>query len=81
MEITVNIPDEIAIQAEARGLEPEAYVKEILAQLVGNRAARTERFRTSDEIRNWLDSLAQFSGKIPPLPEDISRGWIYQHKD
>jgi hypothetical protein len=33
---------------------------------------------TPVEIRAWLDSLAQFSGKIPPLPETISREWIYQ---
>jgi hypothetical protein len=34
--------------------------------------------RSSEEIRAWLDSLAQFSDKIPPLPETISRDWIYQ---
>ena len=31
-----------------------------------------------EEIRAWLDSLAQFSDKIPPLPETISREWLYQ---
>jgi len=34
--------------------------------------------RTPEEIRAWLDSLAQFSDKIPPLPENITRDWIYQ---
>jgi hypothetical protein len=37
--------------------------------------------RTADEIRIWLDSLAQFSDKIPPLPETISRDWLYQDHD
>ena len=73
MEIRVNIPDEIAAQARARGLEPEVYVEELLAQQVGNRAARAPQSRTPEEIRTWLDSLAQFSDKIPPLPETISR--------
>lgn len=37
--------------------------------------------RTPEQIRAWLDSLAQFSDKIPPLPEFVSREWIYQDRD
>ena len=81
MEIRVNIPDEIAAQARARGLEPEAYVERLLAQQVGAQPADIRQPRTPDEIRTWLDSLAQFSDKIPPLPETISREWIYQDHD
>jgi hypothetical protein len=77
MEIRVNIPDEIAAQARVRGLEPEAYVEELLAQQVGNRTQGIRQSRTPEEIRRWLDSLAQFSDKIPPLPEIISWEWIY----
>jgi hypothetical protein len=77
MEITVKIPDEIAAQAKARGLRVEAYIEEILAQL-GAQPSGASRPRTPAEIRAWLDSLAQFSDKIPPLPETISREWIYQ---
>ncbi len=79
MEITVNIPDELAAQAQARGLKPETYVEEILAQQVSLHPAR--QLRNPEEIRAWLDSLAQFSDKIPPLPETISRDWIYQDHD
>ncbi len=81
MEIRVNIPDELAAQARARGLQPEAYVEEILAQQVGAQAAGGRQLRAPEEIRAWLDSLAQFSDKIPPLPETISREWIYQDHD
>ncbi len=81
MEIRVNIPDELAAQARARGLQPEAYVEEILAQQVGSQAVGARQLRTPEEIRTWLDSLAQFSDKIPPLPETISREWIYQDHD
>ena len=77
MEIKVRMPDELAAQARARGLKPEAYAEEILArQLSAPPEARPPR--TPKEIRAWLDSLAQFSDKIPPLPENISREWIYQ---
>ena len=81
MEVKVNIPDELAAQAEARGLRPEAYVEEILIQQLEKGSARTPRLRAPEEIRAWLDSLAQFSDKIPPLPETISREWIYQEHD
>ncbi len=81
MVVTVNIPDELAAQAMARGLSLEAYVQEILARQLAARPAETRQPRTPEEIRAWLDSLAQFSDKIPPLPETISREWIYQAHD
>jgi hypothetical protein len=81
MEIRVNVPDELAVQAQARGLRPEAYAEEILKRQVEAGAVGTRQARTPEEIRAWLDSLAQFSDKIPPLPETISREWIYQDHD
>lgn len=39
------------------------------------------KLRGQKEIRAWLDSLAQFSDEIPPLPEKITREWIYQDYD
>lgn len=80
MEITVKIPDEIAAKAKARGVRVEAYVEEIIAQQAGAPPS-VKRPHTRDEIRAWLDSLAQFSDKIPPLPQTISREWIYQEHD
>jgi hypothetical protein len=52
MEIKVQVPDELAAQAKARGLTVEDYVQQLLAQ---------RRARSSDEVRAWLDSLTQFS--------------------
>ena len=80
MAVTVNIPDELAAAVEARGLSVEAYVREILAERLA-RPAETGQTRTPEQIRAWLDSLAQFSDKIPPLPETISREWLYQDHD
>jgi plasmid stability protein len=80
MVVTVNIPDELAVRAKALGMSAEAYVQEILAQQVA-RNAESRSSRTPEEIHAWLDSLAQFSEKIPPLPETISREWIYQDHD
>jgi len=81
MEIRVNVPDELATQAQSRGVPVEAYVEELLAQQVRAAPAGGQQLRTPEQIRAWLDSLAQFSDKIPPLPETISREWIYQDHD
>ena len=81
MVVTVNIPDELAAAAKPRGLSLEAYVQEILAQQQLASPSPSRRPRTPQEIRAWLDSLAQFSEKIPPLPEHISREWLYQDRD
>ena len=78
MVVTINIPDELAAEARARGLSPEVYVQQILAHQLAARPNEIQRPRTPEEIRAWLDSLAQFSEKIPPLPEIISREWLYQ---
>ncbi|HEY6266850.1 MAG TPA: hypothetical protein VIX11_01015 [Candidatus Acidoferrum sp.] len=77
MEVTVKIPDELAARAKSRGLRVEDYVVELLAQQLRQHAAASP-VRSPEEIRAWLDSLAQFSDKIPPLPENITRDWIYQ---
>lgn len=81
MEVTLKIPDEIAARAKARGIAVEAYVEEIIARQLNGGDTNDRRPQTPAEIRAWLDSLAQFSEKIPPLPKIISREWIYQEHD
>ncbi|HEY2393201.1 MAG TPA: type II toxin-antitoxin system CcdA family antitoxin [Candidatus Angelobacter sp.] len=81
MKINVKIPDELAAQANALGMALEAYVEQILTQQVMERKAEKQMPRDQNEIRAWLDSLAQFSDKIPPLPENITRDWVYLDHD
>lgn len=66
-------------QAKSRGLSVEDYVQKLLVQQVTH--PMEKRVRTRQEIRTWLDSMAQFSDKITPLPEIISREWLYQDHD
>jgi hypothetical protein len=80
MVVTVNVSDAVAAAAKARGLSVEAYVQEILSQKLGQ-SFGIPPARTSEEIRAWLDSLTQFSERIPPLPETISREWLYQDRE
>jgi hypothetical protein len=81
MKVNIKVPEELAAQAEALGLALEAYIEQILAQQILDPKPAGHTPRTSKEIRAWLDSLAQFSDKVPPLPEKITREWIYQDHD
>ena len=81
MVIKVNVPEELASQARARGVPLEAYIEDLLARQVAPASSEERRLQTPEQVRAWLDSLAQFSDKIPPLPETISREWIYQDHD
>ena len=78
MVIRANVQDELAAQAQMRGVPLEEFVEQLLAEQVAARSAPAVPPRTPEQIRAWLDSLAQFSNKIPPLPEVVSREWIYQ---
>ena len=81
MKVNVKVPADLAAQAEALGLALEAYVEQILMEQIVEQKAESPAPRSQQEIRAWLDSLAQFSDKIPPLPENITREWIYQDHD
>jgi myosin heavy subunit len=81
MVIMVNVPDELAAQAQMRGVPLEEFVEQLLAEQVAARSAQAVQPRTPEQIRSWLDSLAQFSNKIPPLPDVVTREWIYQDHD
>ena len=79
--VTVTISDELAAQAEARGVALETYVQTLIEQATPSKP-RTHRRWTPQEIRAWLDELARFSDKIPPMPgETFGREMIYRDHD
>ena|ERR1700723_3748697 len=66
MVVTVNIPDELAAQAKARGLSLEAYVQEILAEQLA-RPVQIRQPRTQEEIRIWPNSRTKFLRCLRPF--------------
>jgi hypothetical protein len=81
MQVTVNIPDQIAVKAAALGVSVEDYVRELLVREASSNP-RVSRFRTPEESRAWLDKLAQFSNQIPQLPDEaFTRESFYQDHD
>lgn len=82
MTITLT-PQGEALLRSALESHPDQSPAEIVEQALAERQARevspTQPQHTREEIRAWLDELAQFSDRIPPMPgETFSRQMIYQ---
>lgn len=80
MQVTVNIPKRIVDEARARGVAVEDFVERMLAEQRPSQETGIER-PARPEIEALIDAMASHSDKIPPLPETITREWIYQDHD
>lgn len=83
MSIIINIKPEaeaeLTRQAKVHGVRLEAYAATLLEEAVHNGAAKK---LTSDQLERTLLELAQFSYKIPLLPEEaFTREGLYQDHD
>jgi hypothetical protein len=83
MQITVTIPDDVAAQAVARGLTPEGYVEELIAERAGvaSQAAADTSARLAD-LEVFFAEMAAYSEKAPILTDDaLTRESFYQDYD
>jgi hypothetical protein len=82
MEITVTIPDEVATQAELRGLTPENYVEKLIAeQVVAPKPSLTKAERRASLERFFKDISAN-SENLPVLPDEaFTRESFYRDHD
>lgn len=87
MQITVEIPDELAAQVQARGLAPKSYIEGLIADQAALLEARGSLPDSSsdlspDDFNASLDALARYSNKIPSLPiESFTRESFYQDRE
>lgn len=84
MSIIINIrPEaqaELMRQAAAHGVQPEDYAAALLEEAVHTGAAA--KTLTKDQLDRTLQELAQFSRKIPLLPDEaFTREGLYQDHD
>jgi plasmid stability protein len=84
MTITVNIAPEVqaelARQAAAHGRAVEAYAASLLEE-AAHLPAGADRL-SQDRLENTLREMAQFSRKIPALPDEaFTRESLYQDHD
>jgi hypothetical protein len=81
MQITVDIPDQVAARAHALGVPIEEYVRDVLQREVPA-LPTTAKLKSPEEIRAWLDEMAQFSDQIPELPDEaLTRESLYRDHD
>lgn len=81
MQIAVDIPDQVVAKAAALGVSVEEYVREVLGREVPVLPA-TAKLKSREEIRAWLEDMAQFSDQIPELPdESLTRESFYRDHD
>ena len=81
MTIPIQIPDELARQAARRVLDIAQYIDQILQAAAKPVLPRSPRL-TQAELDAVLDGLAEFSDKIPILPDSaFTREAIYSDHD
>ena len=85
MTITINIKPEteaeLARQAEIHGMDVPAYAATILERAT-KPVEPPSTDRSIEEFEKSLDRIAQFSDKIPALPDEaFTREGIYRDHD
>ena len=80
MQITVTIPDELAVQASNHGISPEGYV-ESLIEKARRESTPATRPRTREQIDAFFLTMAEGSENLPALPtESFTRESFYEER-
>ena len=80
MQITLTIPDELAVQAKTRGISVEEYVQSLLEE-AGRKSPGLQESRTPEQLEAFFQAMAQGSQKLPALPtESFSRESFYEDR-
>jgi hypothetical protein len=82
MQITVTIPDELAAQVKARGLEPQSYVESLIDDAARTTPATAGPVKRKRDMEAFFRAMAAYSDKIPQLPDEaFTRESFYQDHD
>jgi hypothetical protein len=82
MQITIEITDELAAKAEARGMTPERYVEALIEDAARTATSPLPPAKPSIDMKKFLREMAANSGKIPRLPDEaFTRESFYQDPD
>ena len=65
LEIPPDVQRELARETEALGIAIPALAVRLLEEAVSRHGARAARGRSVEQIREWIESLAEFSDQIP----------------
>ena len=54
MQVAVEVPEQLAAEARAKGVSVEEYIEQLLSQRL-NQGFSVRRVRAPEEVRAWLD--------------------------
>jgi len=81
VDVKPEVQTELAARARARGMDVPSHAATLLEEAALPRPREPEN-RSLGEFEKTLDHLAQFSHKIPILPDEgFSRESLYQDHD
>jgi hypothetical protein len=82
MQITVTIPDELVAQVQARGLTPESYVEQLIAEQAVLTRTQVPPADKLTNLERFFEEIAIHSDKIPLLPDEaFTRESFYRDHD
>lgn len=82
IELRPEVEARLAAEAQARGVDIEAYVESLLEQAITTNPPLPPRTRTQEEMAAFYDAMAAHTDKIPQLPDEaFTRESFYQDHD
>ena len=82
MLVTIEIPDEVAAKAEARGMTPESYVRSLIDDAAGTVPLPLPPAKPKMDMTQFFEAMSAYSDKIPQLPDEaFTRESFYQDHD
>jgi hypothetical protein len=82
MQITVEIPDEFAAQVQARGLNPESYVRGLVDEAIRGIPMTSGPVSKRMGMREFVEKMSANSSNFPELPDEaFTRASFYMDHD
>jgi hypothetical protein len=70
IKLKPEIEARLVADAHAEGVEPSVYAGSLIERVYVHENGTRRPPRKPEDVRAWLDALAQFSDKIPQLPDE-----------
>jgi hypothetical protein len=80
VEITVNVPDELVAEAEARGITAETFIRSLIEN--ATRSSGSHQSPPKPDLESFFHEMAAHTNAILQLPDEaFTREGIYQDHD
>jgi hypothetical protein len=82
MQVMIEISDELAARAQARGLTPESFVRSLIDEAERTAPTPLPPAKPKMDMEKFFKAMSAYSDKIPQLPDEaFTRESFYQDHD